>query len=52
MRTLPRPARRRILPPRATLDQRVQLAKALVKGTDGAGKILKTIFVDKIKEMV
>jgi hypothetical protein len=30
----------------------VQLAKAVVKGTDGEGKIVRTIVLDKIKEMV
>src|SRR5437588_2089241 len=38
------------MPPKATIEQGYELAKALAKGTNRGGKIIKTIVEDKIKE--
>src|SRR5438445_3679799 len=40
------------MPPEATLQQAYELGKALVRGTADGGKIMSTIFEDKIKEMI
>lgn len=40
------------MPPKATLEQGYQLAKSLARGTPARGKIVSTIFEDKVKEMI
>jgi pyruvate dehydrogenase (quinone)/pyruvate oxidase len=40
------------MPPKATVDQAYQLAKALARGTPDRGKIIATVLEDKIREMV
>jgi pyruvate dehydrogenase (quinone)/pyruvate oxidase len=40
------------MPPKATLKQGFELAKALVRGTPDRGKIMATILEDKVKEMI
>jgi pyruvate dehydrogenase (quinone)/pyruvate oxidase len=40
------------MPPEVTLKQAIKLAEALARGTPEGGKIMSTIFEDKIKEMV
>ena len=40
------------MPPKATLKQGYQLAKALVRGESDGGKIIATILEDKVKEMI
>jgi pyruvate dehydrogenase (quinone)/pyruvate oxidase len=40
------------LPPKATAKQGYELAKALVRGEPAKGKIISTIFEDKVKEMI
>jgi pyruvate dehydrogenase (quinone) len=40
------------MPPKATLEQGFQMAKALIRGTSGGGKIFSTIVEDKVKEMI
>jgi pyruvate dehydrogenase (quinone)/pyruvate oxidase len=40
------------MPPKATVDQAYQLAKALARGTPDRGKIIATVLEDTIREMV
>jgi pyruvate dehydrogenase (quinone)/pyruvate oxidase len=40
------------MPPQATLEQALQFAKSLIRGEPDGGKIVSTIFQDKIKEMI
>ena len=40
------------MPPQATLHQTLQFAKSLARGTPDGGKIISTIFEDRVKEMV
>lgn len=40
------------MPPEATLEQAYEFGKALLRGTPDRGKIIETIFEDKIKEMI
>jgi pyruvate dehydrogenase (quinone)/pyruvate oxidase len=40
------------MPPKATLKQAYELAKSLVRGQPDRGKIMATIFEDKVKEMI
>ncbi len=40
------------MPPKATLKQGYELAKALVRGESDGGKIIATILEDKVKEMI
>jgi pyruvate dehydrogenase (quinone) len=40
------------MPPEATIEQAFELGKALVRGTSDGGKIISTIFKDKVREMV
>ena len=40
------------MPPKATVKQAYELAKALVRGQPAAGRIMATIFEDKVKEMI
>jgi pyruvate dehydrogenase (quinone) len=40
------------MPPQATVEQALQFAKSLVRGEPDRGKIVSTIFQDKIKEMI
>jgi pyruvate dehydrogenase (quinone)/pyruvate oxidase len=40
------------MPPKATLEQGYQFAKALARGNPKAGKIFGTVLKDKIREMV
>jgi pyruvate dehydrogenase (quinone) len=38
--------------PKATLEQALELGKALARGTADRGKIIATILEDKVKEMI
>jgi pyruvate dehydrogenase (quinone)/pyruvate oxidase len=40
------------MPPEATLEQAYEFGKALIRGTPDRGKIIETIFKDKVKEMI
>jgi len=40
------------MPPQATMEQALQFAKSLIRGEPDRGKIISTIFQDKIKEMI
>jgi len=40
------------MPPQATVEQALHLAKSLIRGEPDRGKIISTIFADKIKEMI
>jgi pyruvate dehydrogenase (quinone) len=40
------------MPPQATVDQAYEFAKSLIRGEPDRGKIIKTIFEDKVKEMI
>jgi len=40
------------MPPQATLEQGFEFAKSLVRGESDRGKIISTIFEDKVKEMI
>jgi pyruvate dehydrogenase (quinone)/pyruvate oxidase len=40
------------MPPKATIAQGLKLAESLVRGTPDGAKIMKTILVDKIRELV
>ena len=40
------------MPPKATLKQGYELAKALARGQPAAGKIMATILEDRVKEMI
>jgi pyruvate dehydrogenase (quinone)/pyruvate oxidase len=40
------------MPPQATLEQAYEFGKALLRGTPDRGKIVETIFEDKVKEMI
>jgi pyruvate dehydrogenase (quinone)/pyruvate oxidase len=40
------------MPPQATVEQAYEFAKSLVRGEPDRGKIIATIFKDKVKEMV
>ena len=40
------------MPPAATPQQAIRLAESLVRGEPDGGKIIKSIFKDKVKEMV
>jgi pyruvate dehydrogenase (quinone)/pyruvate oxidase len=40
------------MPPEVTVKQAFELAKALARGTPDRGKIMSTIFEDKVKEMI
>ena len=40
------------MPPKATVKQGYELAKALVRGESDGAKIIATIFEDKVKEMI
>ncbi len=40
------------MPPKATLEQSYHFAKSLARGTPARGKIIATVFEDKVKEMI
>jgi pyruvate dehydrogenase (quinone)/pyruvate oxidase len=40
------------MPPKATVEQAFQFARALARGTPDRGKIITTILEDKVKEMI
>jgi pyruvate dehydrogenase (quinone)/pyruvate oxidase len=40
------------MPPRTTFEQAKHLAEALAKGTPGAGRIVRTLAADKVREIV
>jgi pyruvate dehydrogenase (quinone)/pyruvate oxidase len=40
------------MPPEVTIEQAVQLGKALARGTSDGGRIISTVFKDKVKEMI
>jgi hypothetical protein len=40
------------MPTRATLEQGHQFARALARGTREAGKILRTVLKDEVREMI
>jgi len=40
------------MPPEVSLEQAYELGKALVRGTPDRGRIISTIFEDKVKEMI
>jgi pyruvate dehydrogenase (quinone)/pyruvate oxidase len=40
------------MPPKATVKQGYELAKALARGEPDRGKIIATILEDKVKEMI
>jgi pyruvate dehydrogenase (quinone)/pyruvate oxidase len=40
------------MPPEVTVEQALQFAKSLARGETDRGKIMATVFEDKIKEMI